>query len=103
METSVEETGSPTDPLNGKPMGLAVTIGEVSVSPQPWAMLQPVTSFHRAATTGSKAIPPAKGARNALKSTLANPGVCSNALNSVLTPLMKLNLYRFNSATNPGK
>ena len=38
--------------------------------------------------------------RSALKSTVSKPGVCSRALNSVLTPLMKLNLYFFSSATN---
>src|ERR1700724_343368 len=103
METSVEDTGRPTDPLNGSPMGLAVTMGEVSVNPQPWATLLPVTSFQRAATTGCNAMPPANVARKALKSTVSKPGVCSNALNSVFTPLMKLNLYFFNSATNPGK
>src|ERR1700736_1269532 len=103
METSVEDTGRPTDPLNGSPMGLAVTMGDVSVNPQPWATLLPVASFQRFATADCSAIPPAKVARKALKSTLSKPGVCSNALNSVFTPLIKLNLYFFNSATNPGK
>src|ERR1700722_4821266 len=103
MDTSVDDTGRPTDPLKGRPMGLAVTIGEVSVSPHPWAMVFPVTSFQRAATTGCSAMPPANVARRALKSTDPNPGVCNRALNKVLTPLMKLNLYFFSSATNAGK
>ena len=79
--------------------GLAVAIGEVSVSPHPCVTMQPVTSFQRAATTPCSAMPPAKVTRRALKSTVSKPGVCSNALNSVLTPLMKLNLYFFSSAT----
>jgi hypothetical protein len=48
-------------------------------------------------------MPPPNDTRNALKSTVSNPGVCNNALNSVLTPLMKLNLYFLSSATNAGK
>ncbi len=47
IETSVEGTGSPMEPLKSRPTGLAVAMGEVSVSPQPWLTMLPVTSFQR--------------------------------------------------------
>ncbi len=95
IEMSVEGMGRPMEPLKSSPTGLAVATGEVSVNPQPWVTTQPVTSFQRAATTACTAMPPAKVTRSAPKSTDSNPGVCSSALSSVLTPLMKLNLYFF--------
>ncbi len=104
METSVEDDRQADRAVEIQTDGIAaVTMGEVSVSPQPCATVLPVTSFQRAATTGCTAMPPARSTRRALKSTDANPGVCSKALNSVLTPLMKLNLYFLSSATNAGK
>ena len=39
------------DPLKSRPVGFAVAIGAVSVNPQPWVTIHPVTSFQRAATT----------------------------------------------------
>ena len=41
--------------------------------------------------------------RSALKSSSANPGVFSSALNSVFTPLMKLKRQERSSLTNAGK
>ena len=67
--------------------------GEVSVRPQACVRTLPVTSFQRLATASCTAMPPPSVTRSSLKSTLSNPGVFSSALNSVFTPLMKVNLY----------
>jgi len=57
-----------------------------------------VSFFQRSATTACTAMPPAKATLSERKSTASKPGVCSNPLYSVLTPLMKLNLCFFSSA-----
>ena len=103
METSVEGMGNPIDPLKSTPMGLMHAAGDVSVSPQACVRTLPVTFFQRAATTACTAMPPPSEMRSAEKSSESKPGVCSSALNSVLTPLMKKNLYFLSSATNAGK
>ena len=49
-EMSVEGIGSPIEPLKSSPMGLMQAAGEVSVRPQAWVRMQPVTFFQRSAT-----------------------------------------------------
>ncbi len=95
--------GNPIEPLKSTPMGLMQAAGDVSVNPHACVRILPVTFFQRAATTACTAIPPPSEMRNALKSTDSKPGVCSSALNSVFTPLMKKNLYFLSSATKAGK
>jgi len=74
------------------PHRVGVATGEVSVNPHPCVITQPVVFFSAPATTPWSAMPPRR-ILEGTKSTASKPGVLSNPLNSVLTPLMKLNLY----------
>ena len=103
MDTSVDEIGSPIDPLKSRSMGLMHAAGEVSVNPHAWVRMLPVTFFQRSATTPCTAMPPPSVILSAEKSSDSKPGVCSSALKRVFTPLMKKNLYFLSSATNAGK
>ena len=80
----------------------AVPTGEDSVSPQPWQMCRPVTWRHRSETAACTAMPPPSATLSELKSSSLNPGVLSSALNSVLTPVMKVNFTFDSSLTKPG-
>ena len=93
METSVEGIGSPIDPLKSKPDGIDAGGGRgLGQSPglgeHVAGDLLPARGDHRlhrhAAAERDLA------ARE--KSSDSKPGVCSSALNSVFTPLMKKNL-----------
>src|SRR5438270_650930 len=93
MAISVDEMGRPIEPLNGSSGGLMHAAGEVSVRPHACVRVLPVTSFQRCATLACTAMPPPRVTFKRLKSSLSNPGACSSALNSVLTPLMKVQGY----------
>src|SRR5579864_7695041 len=90
---SVDGIGRPIDPLYSAPSnGLIVAAGDVSVSPYASTSGTPVTAFQRLATASCTAIPPPSASRNDVKSTLRNLGWLRSALNSVLTPVVAVNL-----------
>jgi len=62
----------------------------------------PVICFHRSATAFCTAMPPPTALFSSEKSSLAKSGLCISALNSVLTPVMMLNLCFASSFTKPG-
>ena len=101
--TSVDGIGRPIEPLYaGRSSGLIVAAGDVSVSPYASISGQPVTSFHLIATASCTAMPPPSVIRNAEKSSFAKSALLTSALNSVLTPVNAVNLWRAISFTKPG-
>ena len=61
-----------------------------------------MTFFHLTATASCTAIPPPSVMRSDEKSSFANSGLFTSALNSVLTPVKAVNLNLAISLMNPG-
>ena len=72
----VDGIGSPIEPLNSGSSSLLMQApGEVSVRPQAWVSVLPVTCFQRSATARCTAMPPPRLTLSALKSRRSKPGV----------------------------
>ena len=78
------------------------TPGEVSVSPYASSKTVPVAFCQRSATAFCTAIPPPIVSVSEPKSSFAKSGWFKSALNSVLTPVMTVNLCWASSFTKPG-